>query len=366
MKNILIIFGGCSAEHEVSVKSARNVTTALDKTKYRAINVGVSRSGTWHFLKFDSIPESFTEVTDELPEENICTLIRTPKDTLLQTSSGQTIALDVAFPLIHGPMGEDGTLQGLFEIMRLPYVGPGVMASALGMDKELSKKLFVSAGLRVSPSITVKNKNNIPSYQDACKELDSKTLFIKPSIMGSSVGVSKVKSENDYLNAINEAFKYSFKVLIEKAISGREIECSVLGNNDPKASLPGELKPNHEFYSYEAKYLDANGADYNIPAKNLSPELSDKIRQSAITAFQALECKGLSRVDFFVTEDDDIYINEINTLPGFTSISMYPKMWEAMGIPYTSLISNLIDCAEEEFLAKCSLKTTPDLVSRQN
>lgn len=359
MQNILVMFGGCSAEHEVSVRSARNVIAALDKDIFRAIVVGVSRSGTWHLFKYDEIPESFTCVTDEGPEENICSLVRMPNETVIKSSGGKVIKIDAAFPVIHGPMGEDGTLQGLFEMMKIPYVGPGVLGSAIAMDKDIFKRLLVDAKIPVVPFVTINNQSKIPTYNDVVKSLNSKILFIKPAVMGSSVGVCKVDSEQAYLEGIKEAFKYSFKILVEKYIPGREIECSVLGNINPQASCIGELKPHHEFYSYEAKYLDPNGAEYFIPAKNIDKKTEDQVRHIAIEAFKAGQCVGMARVDFFIAEDGEIYVNEMNTIPGFTSISMYPKLWEVSGIGYSELMTKLIAFAQAEFAAKQSLSMEP-------
>ena len=359
MKNILVIFGGCSAEHEVSVRSARNVIAALDKELFRAICVGVSRSGTWYFLKYDTIPEDFTKVTDDISEENICSLVRTPKETIIKSAGGKVIKIDAAFPVIHGPMGEDGTLQGLFEMMQIPYVGPGVLGSAIAMDKDIFKKLLANSNIPVVPFITVSDISKIPSYKDAVKSLGSDILFIKPAVMGSSVGVHKAKSEKEYLDGLNEAFKYSFKVLIEKYIPGREIECSVLGNKDPKASCIGELKPHHEFYSYEAKYLDPDGAEFFIPAKNIDKKMEDKIRNIAVEAFKVGQCVGMARADFFIGNDGEVYVNEMNTIPGFTSISMYPKLWEASGISYSELMTRLLGFAQEEFENKRKLCLEP-------
>ncbi len=361
MKNILVIFGGCSAEHEVSVRSARNVIAALDKEFFRAIVVGVSRSGAWYLLKYDVIPETFTKVTDDLPEDAICSLVRMPNETVIKSAGGKIIKIDAAFPVIHGTMGEDGTLQGLFEMMRIPYVGPGVLGSAIAMDKDIFKRLLVDANIPVVPFLTVNDIAKIPSYKEAVKTLGSDILFIKPAVMGSSVGVHKVKSEKEYLNGLNEAFKYSFKVLIEKYIPGREIECSVLGNKDPKASCIGELKPHHEFYSYEAKYLDPDGAEIIIPAKNVDKKLEDKIRKIAVEAFKVGQCVGMARADFFIGDDGEVYVNEINTIPGFTSISMYPKMWAVSGIGYSELMTKLLDFAQEEFDAKRNLCMEPDV-----
>jgi D-alanine-D-alanine ligase len=361
MKNILVIFGGCSAEHEVSVRSARNVMAALDKELFRAIAVGVSRSGAWYLLKYDEIPEAFVEVSDNLGEENICSLVRMPKETVIKSIAGKIIKIDAVFPVIHGTMGEDGTIQGLLEIMHLPYVGPGVLGSAIAMDKDVFKKLLAQANIPVVPFITVRDISKIPSYKEATKKLGSDILFIKPAVMGSSIGVHKIKSEKDYLYAISEAFKYSFKVLIEKYIAGREIECSVLGNKNPISSCVGELKPRHEFYSYEAKYLDPEGAEIIVPAKNIDQKIEDKIRNIAIAAFNVSECVGMARADFFIADDGEVYMNEINTIPGFTSISMYPKMWEASGIGYTELMTQLLNFAQEEFDAKRKLCMKPDI-----
>lgn len=361
MKNILVIFGGCSAEHEVSVRSARNVIAALDKELFRSINVGVSRSGTWYLLKSNDIPENFTQVTDNLPEEDICSLVRTPKETVIKSVGGKVIKIDASFSVIHGPMGEDGSVQGLLEMMQIPYVGPGISASAIAMDKDIFKRLLMDANILVVPFITLKNPSEMPSYKEATKKLGSDILFIKAALLGSSVGVYKAKSEKEYINAVKEAFRYSFKVLIERYIPGREIECSVLGNDDPKASCIGELKPHHEFYSYEAKYIDPEGAEYNIPAKNVDKKTEEEVRNIAVAAFKIAECTGMSRVDFFISEDKKIYVNEINTIPGFTSISMYPKMWEASGIEYKELITRLLKLAQERFDAKQTLCLKPEI-----
>ena len=359
MQNILVIFGGCSAEHEVSVRSARNVIAALDKELFRAISVGVSRSGTWYLFKYDAIPESFTKVTDDVPEENICSLVRMPTETVIKSAGGKVIKIDAAFPVIHGPMGEDGTLQGLFEMMQIPYVGPGVLGSAIAMDKDIFKRLLVDANIPVVPFVTINDRSKAPRYKDVAKSLGSEILFIKPAVMGSSVGVHKVRSESEYLNGLKEAFKYSFKVLVEKYIAGREIECSVLGNKNPKASCLGELKPHHEFYSYEAKYLDPDGAEIIIPAKNIDKKIEEKIRNIAVEAFKVGQCVGMARADFFIGDDNEVYVNEMNTIPGFTSISMYPKMWEASGIEYSELMTELIRFAMEEFHAKRALCMEP-------
>lgn len=360
MKNILILCGGRSAEHEISLRSARNVIAALDPTQFSPVLVLVSRSGTWYFLENPSQLENVTACNDPFVQGIACTLIRQPTQTSLFTIDNKQIKIDAAFPLIHGPMGEDGTLQGLLELMSLPFVGGGVAASAVGMDKHLMKRILVDANLPVVPFITLLAGQQAPSYEEASLKLGTKTLFIKPCIMGSSVGVCKISSAKEYQEGIAEAFLYGNKILIEKYIPCRELECAVLGNNQPKASCVGEIKPSHDFYSYEAKYLDPNGAELVIPAA-LPQTLSEEVRKLAINAFQAIECKGMARVDFFIDSDNTLYINELNTIPGFTSISMYPKLWEASGIAYQDLIGQLIQFAQEEFEEKQKVNLNPAL-----
>lgn len=360
MKQILIICGGQSAEHEVSIQSACNIIRALDKEQFQAVVVVVSRSGSWYLLPHASFLESITEYIDNQSVGSLCTLMRQPNQTVLMNIMGDQIKIDAAFPLIHGPMGEDGTLQGLLELMGVPFVGCGVLASAIGMDKDFLKRSFSHANIPVVPFITVSDKKSIPAYRDVCQRLQSSVLFVKPAVMGSSVGVIKVSSEGQYEPAIEQAFCYGFKILIEKYISCREVECSVLGNSTPIASCVGEIKPNHEFYSYEAKYLDPDGAELVVPA-DLSLALSENVRNLALKAFAAVECKGLARVDFFISEDQTVYVNELNTIPGFTAISMYPKLWEASGIHYTHLITQLIQLAFEEYGAKQKIHLKPTL-----
>lgn len=351
MKNILIVCGGKSAEHEVSIMSARNIVAALDPRKFNPVLVAVSRTGSWHAIEGN--------VVEPLEKNELCCLLRKLDQTVLLLASGKEIPLDVAFPLIHGPMGEDGTLQGLLELMELPYVGSGVLASAVGMDKDLLKRLLASANIPVAPFITSSSLATCPSYEDVKRKFDTPIFFVKPAVMGSSVGIHKVNSAESYEFAVQQAFKYGFKILVEKFIPCRELECSVLGNLSPIASCVGEIKPNHEFYSYEAKYLDPNGAEFIVPA-NLSSEILERTRLLAIQSFQAIECRGLARVDFFLTHDDVIYVNELNTIPGFTAISMYPKLWEASGINYRELISQLILLAIEEYEAKQKIELRPD------
>ncbi len=360
MKNILVICGGKSAEYEVSLMSARNIVSAMDRLAFSPIPIVISRQGCWHVLNEPAFFNDSAEFDEILLTGELCTLMRLPEQTILLTLSGKQIPIDAAFPLVHGPMGEDGTLQGLLEMMSIPYVGSGVLSSAMGMDKDILKQVLATHGIAVAPFITIKDKNAIPSFEEATKQLDSKILFIKPSVMGSSVGISKVSTKEQYEMAVSQAFLYSFKVLIEKYLLGQEVECSVLGNQHPVASCVGEVIPHHEFYSYEAKYLDPNGAELVIPAK-LSSMVTEEVRQLAVRTFEVVECKGFARVDFFVTPENKVYVNELNSIPGFTAISMYPKMWEASGLGYTALISKLLDLAYEEFAAKQAIHLCPDV-----
>lgn len=360
MKNILVICGGKSAEHEVSLLSARNIVSAMDRLAFTPIPIVISRQGCWHVLNEPAFCNESSDFEQILLTGELCTLMRLPEQTILLTLSGKQIPIDAAFPLVHGPMGEDGTLQGLLEMMSIPYVGSGVLSSAIGMDKDIFKQILARHHISVGPFITLKDKNTIPSFEEVTKELDSKILFIKPSVMGSSVGIRKVSTKEQYEEAVSQAFLYSFKVLIEKYLPGQEVECSVLGNQNPVASCVGEVIPHHEFYSYEAKYLDPNGAELVIPAR-LNPTVAEDIRRTAVRAFEVIECKGFARVDFFVTPENKVFVNELNSIPGFTAISMYPKMWEASGLDYTTLITKLIDFAYEEFAAKQAIHLCPDV-----
>lgn len=360
MKNILVICGGKSAEHEISLLSARNIVSAMDRTAFSPLPIVISRSGSWHVLNEQAFFDERTDFEQIILAGEMCTLLRLPQQTILLTLSGKQIPIDAAFPLVHGPMGEDGTLQGLLEMMGIPYVGSGVLSSAIGMDKDIFKQMLEKHDIAVGPFITLNDPNTIPSYSDVCQQLDSTILFVKPSVMGSSVGISKVSNQAQYEAAVAQAFLYSFKVLIEKYLPGQEVECAVLGNEQPVASCVGEVIPHHEFYSYEAKYLDPNGAELRIPAR-LSATVAEEVRRLAIQTFKVIECKGFARVDFFVTPENKVYVNELNSIPGFTAISMYPKMWEASGLGYTALISKLIELAYEEFAAKQAIHLCPDV-----
>lgn len=355
-KKIALVFGGKSAEHEVSLTSAANIYTALDKSLFDPVLLGVSKEGSWyHFPDADVFKKHKALIDSELASQQVVSLLSYHEKTFaVVLKTQEKIPLDCAFPIIHGTTGEDGTLQGYFKILNLPFVGCGVLSSAIGMDKVYMKRLLSEAQIKNS-NYLVLTRDEDPVYADIVKKIGS-PFFVKPANAGSSIGVHKVKSESDFLAKINDAFLYDHKILAEEYIPGREIECSVLGlNQHPKASVPGELIIRHEFYSYEAKYVDSQGADIVIPAK-VTESQAKEIQNLAVKTFKTLGCDGLARVDFFLKEDGSLYVNEINTLPGFTPISMYPKMWQASGVQYKDLITALIHFAFEKQLAENQLK----------
>lgn len=363
-----IIFGGKSGEHEVSIVSATNVFNALDKNKYDVTLVGIDKTGRW------ALPDQSLLMTNAAnprlvglnKEKQSVSLVPFETDKSLVPVGGNAMAtvgrFDVIVPIMHGTYGEDGTIQGLFELANLPYVGSGVLGSSVGMDKDVAKRLLAGAGIPVVPARVIKrhefDKDPKKIVSEIIKELGL-PFFVKPANMGSSVGVNKVKTEAEALAKIKDSFQYDVKILAEKGLSVRELECAVLGHNDPKASIVGEIIPTHEFYSYEAKYMDENGAHLKIPAENVSPEMMKKIQDLAVRAFQTLELSGMARVDFFLDKDDNqLYLNEVNTIPGFTQISMYPKLWMASGKTYAGLLDELIQLALERHQEKNSLKTS--------
>jgi len=355
-----ILFGGRSAEHEVSLQSAKNIISAIDPNKYELVLIGIDRKGRWHLNEESRflLPTSQSRLP-ELPEnsDNLA-LVPGKQEGQLVALSGQHRlgSLDVIFPVLHGPLGEDGTVQGLLKLANIAFVGAGVLGSAVGMDKEVMKRLLRDAGIPIARFI-VANRYSLKDIRfDQCEDHLGLPLFVKPANLGSSVGIHKVNNHEEFERAVRDAFNYDNKILIEECIAGREIECSVLGNDNPIASVPGEILPQHEFYSYEAKYLDENGAVLEIPAK-LPPAISERVRQLAIKTFSVLCCEGMARVDFFLRKDGEIVVNEINTIPGFTRISMYPKLWEASGISYADLIDKLIELAIERFNREKRLKT---------
>lgn len=348
--NVGILFGGKSAEHEVSLRSAKNVIEALDKEKYNPVLIGINKKGEW--LLSNRAMELGSAAGD-------CVALVPQSEGKISglSGAGSEVAerIDVVFPILHGPLGEDGTVQGLLKLANVPFVGAGVLGSAVGMDKDVMKRLLRDAGLPIAKFLTFR-EGDVINYQDVTAELGS-PLFVKPVNMGSSVGVSKVNNEAEFNKAAEDAFQYDIKLIVEEYVPGREIECSVLGNENPIASVPGEIIPSHEFYSYTAKYIDEDGAAIEIPAK-LPQDTINQVKELAVSTYKALLCEGLARVDFFLTDANKVVVNEINTIPGFTSISMYPKLWEASGIGYTELISRLIQLAIERFEKEQKLRTS--------
>lgn len=331
---VSLIFGGRSAEHEVSIQSAQNVYHALDKQKYIVRLFGITKTG--QLLPVSNFPKS---------------LISGNTQILLAGFDSQTS--DVVIPIMHGPYGEDGTIQGMLKLLNIPFVGADVLGSAIAMDKDVTKRLLQQAGIPTAQHLTL-NTNSSISFKKISNLLGL-PLFVKPANLGSSVGVSKVHTQSEFTKAKKLAFKYDTKIIIEENISGREIECSVLGNENPRASLPGEVIVHDDFYSYRAKYIDENGAALKIPA-DLSSGLIKMIQNLAVKTFKTLNCEGMARVDFFV-RGQDVFVNEINTIPGFTNISMYPKLWEASGLPYAQLLDQLIELALERFKKQQILQT---------
>lgn len=345
-----VLFGGQSAEHEISLISAKNVVQAMDREKYDVILIGIDKQGIWHvqnehgYLCHESDPRLIRLDRGENLLALVPTAHRKELRRYVDSTMQSALEIDVIFPVLHGPMGEDGTVQGLLKLANIPFVGAGVLGSAIGMDKDVMKRLLRDAGIPIARFCALQRRHkSLIDIDEIISELGL-PLFVKPANLGSSVGISKVKHRDALWAALDMAFQYDRKILIEEAIVGREIECSVLGNEDPVASLPGELICQHEFYSYEAKYLDENGAHFCIPAA-LPKETIEKIQQIACHAYRVLCVEGMARVDFFLKESGEILINEINTIPGFTSISMYPKMWEASGLKYADLIDQLIQLA---------------------
>lgn len=344
-KRLGVIFGGTSTEHEVSIVSGTSVIKNLNKEKYEIYPIYIDKAGEW----FEFEPDNKTyKVGDEIVGtkkiENIWNYLKT---------------MDILFPVLHGLQGEDGTIQGMFELLKIPYVGTRVLGSSVCMDKVYSKIIFEKAKLNQAKYVYIRKfedkyiyinedfSEEILNIQETVNKIMEKIdfpMFIKPSNSGSSVGISKAKNKDELINAITEASKFDKKILIEENINGREIECAVLGNEEVKASVLGEILPAEAFYSFSAKYQNSDSK--TVEAPDLPEELTKKVRELAVKAYKAADCQGLSRVDFFVDDKENkIYINEINTLPGFTEISMYPKLWEKSGLTYTELLDKLIELA---------------------
>jgi D-alanine-D-alanine ligase len=354
-----VIFGGQSGEHEVSLVSAQGIMKAMDKEKYEIIPIGITKEGRWLTsgepmkLLQSGGPGTTDRIVDaeRARPETRELVVRNRRELVPGTRETGFPQVDVVFPVLHGPCGEDGTVQGLLELADIPYVGAGVLGSALGMDKIAMKAVFNSHGLPVVEHLALKRKD-WERHPEAMMDLIERELgypcFIKPANLGSSVGISKVHERGGLAPALHLAARYDRRMLAERAVNAREIEVSVLGNDEPIASLPGEIIPSREFYDYIAKYID-DRSELIIPA-DLPAELTQRIRELAIAAFLAVDCAGMARVDFLLDKDTgELYLGELNTIPGFTPISMYPKLWEASGISYSELIDRLIELALERF-----------------
>jgi D-alanine-D-alanine ligase len=368
---VAVVFGGHSGEHEVSLLSARSVMSALDKDKYEIYPVGITKSGRWLTTgdpmaqlvaggDVASLPE-LAEANTPLSQPTAASLaVIEQRDLLPGTSPVRFPAVDVVFPVLHGPYGEDGTIQGLLELADLPYVGAGVLGSALGMDKVAMKAVFTAHRLPVADHVALTRKEWCNRPQQLLAEVEAHfayPVFVKPANLGSSVGISKAHNRAELQRGLQLAARFDRRLLVEEAINAREIECSVLGNDDPIASVVGEVVPSNEFYDYRAKYVD-NASELHIPA-DLPEATTRLVQELAVRAFKALDGAGMARADFFVErETGKVYINELNTIPGFTEISMYPKLWAASGLPYPELLDRLLALALERYQDRRSSETS--------
>ena len=355
---VAVLFGGRSAEHEISLLSARFVVEALDRERFEPVLIGIDKTGRW-LLQEEALllgaarDPRLQRLNQAMPDVALAAHPEPSGGATLAIGGGEASGIDVVFPVLHGPMGEDGCVQGLLELAGVPYVGSGVLGSAVGMDKDVMKRLLREAELPIVPHVTVRRAAWDRERADWIEQVaglagaEKLPIFVKPANLGSSVGVRKVTDRAGIEAAIDHAFEFDLKVVCEQGVPGaREIECAVLGDDDPIASIPGEIVVDHAdgFYSYAAKYIDERGATTRIPA-DLSPAEVSAVQLLALRTFRALEGVGLGRIDFFLSSDGKLYVNEINTIPGFTAISMYPKLWEASGIPARELVERLIRLA---------------------
>jgi D-alanine-D-alanine ligase len=359
-RRVAVVFGGRSAEHEISVLSARSVIDALDPGRYEVVAVGVTKDGRWQLLPAGPPALAPANASDELPDVSReagteISLDQEPRSHALIAADGSRTPVDVVFPVMHGPYGEDGSIQGFLEMAGVPYVGAGVLASAVGLDKAIQKVLFAAAGIPVVPYEVVHERDwaEDPEAVEARAAHLGFPLFAKPAALGSSVGIQVVDDPSSLRGALEHALRFGRKAVLERSVAGaRELEVSVLGNDDPVASVAGEIVPKgHAFYDYDAKYLDEDGAELLIPAE-LSAETLEEMQRLAVAAFRSIDGAGMARVDFFLTQDGRLYVNEVNTIPGFTSISMYPRLWAASGLPYPELVDRLIELAIERHEAE--------------
>jgi len=358
---VAVIFGGKSGEHEVSIASAASIFKHLDPQRYDALPIKIEKDGRW--MLAGEVPKAISaaDVHKQIdgPSATSPGVGLQPIDPTTALAPG---SIDVVFPVLHGPFGEDGTVQGLLELANVPYVGAGVLGSAVGMDKAVMKTLFLARNLPVGPYAVVLRPEWTRDAAGVTRRIETDLgfpVFVKPANLGSSVGISKAKDAAQFHAAMDEALQYDRKIVVEAAVpNAREIECAVLGNDEPEASIPGEIIPLREFYDYEAKYMDANGSRLEIPAA-LSADQAEQIRRMSVEAFRACDLAGLARVDFLMARDTgEIFVNEVNTLPGFTTISMYPKLWEASGLGYAQLLDRLITLAVDRHREKQQLRTS--------
>lgn len=333
MKNILILCGGQSPEHEISIRSTKNILKALDSRKYAVSIIGISKEGQWKLV-------SEKELSDKITIQGKEVSIHPGTSDCFRVEGKGLRKFDIVFPILHGPNGEDGTIQGLIKLLGLPFVGSGVLGSATSMDKDTTKCLLRDAGLQVANWVLIRKGSSIPTYEKIARKLGS-VVFVKPANMGSSVGVHRVESETEWKEAVQDALSFDSKVLVEEAVEGRELECAILGNEHPKASGVGEVQSG-DFYSFEEKYLSGSSAEIVIPA-DIDAKYLPELKVVAIKAYQTLNCEGMSRVDMFLTKTGEILVNEVNAIPGFTNISMYPKLWEQEGLSYSDLLDEVIE-----------------------
>ena len=357
---VAVVFGGRSTEHEISLLSAQNVISSLDTEKFDPILIGIDKDGQWHYnqdsLNLLNADDASQVKLGDLNRPVLLSQNAGGRQIISLDTKDTVTTIDVIFPVLHGTYGEDGSIQGFAKLANIPCVGCGILGSAVGMDKDIMKRILRDAGIGVAKWMTFRSSDKArPSYEEITMKLGHE-LFIKPANLGSSVGVSFTKNEIDFNAGLENGFLYDPKVIVEEKIVGRELEVAVLGNEYPEASIPGEVIPQKEWYSFESKYLDESGALLKIPAELNESQIA-RVRQAAIETYTLLECEGLTRVDMFLTTDDDIIINEVNTIPGFTKISMYPKLWEYSGLSQKDLISKLIELAIDSHEKRNNLKT---------
>ncbi len=347
-RTLALIFGGPSAEHDISLVSARCILAALDRQQFAPVLLGIARDGQWYLVEESLLQQTSFDAPVEVASGRPVFLLRESGVVKVvdQGTRQDVQSIDVAFPIVHGPGGEDGALQGMLRLLNLPFVGCDVASSAAGMDKEFTKRLLLSAGIPVSDFLVFRKGVALAEAWEQVSARFSMPVYVKPANMGSSVGVHKADSREAFLAAAADALRYDSKILVEENIVGDEVEVAVLGNLQAEASVPGAFHANDAFYTFDAKYMNANGATFRVPATQ-DDALNQRLRELALDVYRVLDCRGLTRVDSFLTPDGRVIVNEVNTLPGFTPISMYPALWEASGLPYAALVSRLVALAFE-------------------